>query len=80
MFTKGDFIDFLVDSTKEYYKNGIEKSLLKNNHMNKYKGDKIGDEIIKAIIVDYANFMAMKQGIDLAMYSSDLEEGNDYYD
>jgi hypothetical protein len=71
--TKGDFAKYLTDSLKEYYKYGVLRSIKNNRHMNKFTGDYIDDEATKAILVDFINLLCYKQGIDLAMYTSDLK-------
>jgi hypothetical protein len=58
---------------KEYRNSGVLKSVRRNNHMNDYKGENVSQETLDAVLVDFVNFLGMQQGIDLAMYTSDLK-------
>ena len=67
-------VDFIVRNVKEYYNKGVIDSIKKNSHMNNYKGEDVSEEAIKAILVDFTNFLAMESGIDLAMYTKYLND------
>lgn len=72
---KGEFADMLINQVKEYYKNGVIESITRNKHMNKYREGDINtqDEFIKAVLVDFVNYLCTKQFIDLALYTKDLD-------
>jgi len=67
-----DVLEIITSNAKEYYNDGVIESLKRNQHMNNYEGEDVNDETIKAILVDFINFIGMKQGVDYAMYTRDL--------
>jgi hypothetical protein len=71
--TRGELVEWLVKNVKEYRNSGVLKSVRRNNHMNDYKGENVSQETLDAVLVDFVNFLGMQQGIDLAMYTSDLK-------
>lgn len=70
--SRREYVDLIVSGIKDYYNTRVMDSIKRNKHMNKYSGETVSDETVKAIIVDVANYLAFKQGIDLAMYTEDL--------
>lgn len=66
----------MLELTKKYaseYSEGAKASLVRNNHMNGIKKDEEVDQrVIDAVLVDFINFIGVKQGIDYALYTSDL--------
>jgi hypothetical protein len=72
MFTNGDLIDLLDNSAKRYI-TGSKASVIRNKHMNNLKkSDKIDQDVIDAVVVDFINFVGGERGIDVGMYVSDL--------
>jgi hypothetical protein len=43
-----------------------------DGQMNKYNCDKVGDENVKAILVDFVDFLVKMQGVDLIRCPKDL--------
>jgi hypothetical protein len=72
--TRGDLVFLIADYAKQYRKAGVLESVARNRHMNQYEGEQVSPQTIDAILVDFVNFVGVKQGIDLAMYTSDLDE------
>lgn len=71
---KKELLDILVANAKEYRKQDVPASLTRNRHMNQYEGERISGQTIDAILADYINFVAYKQGVDLGLYTKDFEE------
>lgn len=69
---KGELCDWLVKIGKKYRND--KTSLIRNNHMHDYEGQPPSQELVDAIVVGLINTMAMEQGIDLALYASDLRK------
>lgn len=72
MVTKRDVLEYLVRQAKIYAPTGIE-SLEKNAHMHKYDGPPISQDALEAVVVDFINFAAYQQAVDLALYTRDLK-------
>lgn len=70
---KRDLLKMLEENAKEYRKDAFS-SIRRNNHMNKATGQDIDQRDIDALLVDFVNFVAMRQGVDLGLYTKDLEE------
>jgi hypothetical protein len=77
---KGDFCEMLSRYAAEYSNSGVLKSVEINNHMNNYKGEIISQDTIDAILVDFVNFIGMKQGIDYDLCVSDLVNQEEIYE
>ena len=71
--TRGELCDWLVARLKDYKSGGILESVKRNSHMNEYKNEKVSQETVDAILVDFVNFLAGSQCIDLALYTKDLK-------
>ena len=71
---KGEYLSILSDNAKKYYANDVLKSVKRNSHMNNYNDENISDETIKAILVDFINFVGMEMGVDYAMYSKNITD------
>jgi len=71
--TKGELCNMLVDRANEYRSNGILKSLKRNNHMNNFSDKKLKQSTADAILVDFINYVAACQGMDLGLYTKHLE-------
>ena len=63
-----DLLNMLSNEAKTYCPNAVE-SVIRNGHMNEFKGDGISQ-----LIVDFINYVASGQGIDYGMYTKDLRE------
>lgn len=63
----------LVTCAKEYNKQAQE-SVTRNSHMNELNtGDVLNPKHTEAVLVDFINFVGVHQGIDLALYTSDIK-------
>jgi hypothetical protein len=71
--TKIELLEMLTRNAKDYRKGGVLASLERNRHMNQYEGEKVSGQTIDAILVDFINHVAARQGIDYALYTSDLD-------
>lgn len=70
--TKGELVKMVERNAQDYRRFAIE-SLLNNNHMNNLKvGEVISQTHIDAILVDFVNYVARFQGLDLGFYVKDL--------
>lgn len=73
--TKGELMNMLVGYAKEYAEDA-PNSTLRNEHMNELKRDNyyvVPSRITTdAVIVDFVNFIGMRQGMDLGFYTKDL--------
>lgn len=69
---KRELLDMLVENVKEYKRDGVLLSLKRNGHMNQYEGERVSGQTIDAVLVDFVNFVAMKQGVDLGLYTRDI--------
>ena len=70
--TRGALVEMLVKQAKDYRKEGVLKSVRRNEHMNDYTGQEVSQESIDAILTDFVNYMAAQQGMDLGLYAKDL--------
>jgi hypothetical protein len=70
---KGELVTMLSEQAKQYVK-GAQESLQRNVHMNTLRPTQhpVEQEIIDAIVVDFTNYLAARQGIDLALYTRDV--------
>jgi len=70
------FIHHVENNVKCYIKIAKE-SVFRNKHMNELKNinglDNLDQKIIDALFVDFINFVALKKGVDYAMYTKDLK-------
>jgi hypothetical protein len=70
-----DVLNFLVSYAKKYVKEGKD-SVKKNRHMNELeKDDSVTQQQVEAVVVDFINYIGVKCGIDYALYTSDVQEG-----
>jgi len=77
--TKGDLWQYLFRVAKDYVRQGVQASLVRNNHMHKApttKKEVIGysTDIAEAILVDFINKVGMDQGLDVGLYTKHLHE------
>lgn len=70
--TRGELVKLIDETMRLYRANGILDSVKRNSHMNEYKNEKVSQKTLDAIMVDFVNFVASTQGIDYALYTSDL--------
>ena len=66
------YLEELMKYAKLYVENGASDSVIRNGHMNEFVGNNIPVAVSDVIVVDFLNFIAGQKGIDLAMYTSDL--------
>jgi len=72
--TRGEFLNRIVDDAKEYCP-GALKSVLRNCRMsNINENDICSQEFVEALLVDFINFIAKGQCIDLGLYTKHLHE------
>ena len=68
----------MLELTKKYadgYSKESKTSLVRNNHMNEIlESQQIEQKVIDAVLVDFINYIAVKHGIDYAIYTSDLRK------
>lgn len=69
-----EYLESLAKHAKAYVKNGV-KYVKQNCHMNEITpDDNITQEQMEAVVVDFINFVGARQGVDFAMYTSDLAD------
>jgi len=73
ILTKGKLCKLLENCLNDYRKQGVLKSIKQNKHMNNYNGERISQNTIDAILVDFINYIAQEQGLDLGLYTKHLE-------
>ena len=71
--TRKDLLFMLAENAKEYRKDALA-SIRRNSHMNKATGADIDQRDIDALLVDFVNFVGMRQCMDFGMYTKDLDE------
>ena len=76
MMTLIELCDLMTRCAKEYRNQpgGVGESLRRNQHMHEYRSWEIVPELSDAVLTDFVNFVARDQGVDLAMYASDLSQ------
>jgi len=70
-------IDLLSSMTAyaKIYNKQAQSSLVRNNHMNELQKDEVVDKKhIEAVLVDFINFIGVKNSVDYALYTEDLQE------
>lgn len=78
IMTAGEYMSMIEKHIKEYHKNGVLASLKRSSHMSKYKGQKVSQDVIDAILVDVINYLGLKQCLDYGMYTKDLYQERKY--
>jgi hypothetical protein len=68
-----EFLELVTKYAKEYVKGGVS-SVHRNFHMNNIKDESLTQDQLEAVIVDFINYMGVKNCIDYAMYTSDLSK------
>jgi hypothetical protein len=51
-----------------------KESIMRNNHMNDITEINIKEDEINALLVDFINYIGMKQGVDYALYTTDFKK------
>lgn len=76
--TKVELLEMLMSCAKRYAKGGIQ-SVSRNMHMNQSAEFEtpLTQQHLDAVVVDFVNYVALMQGVDLALYTSDLQETSD---
>jgi len=72
--TVGQLLKTLSIYAKDYSEVAGE-SIKRNGHMNNFPADREVDKLlVDAAIVDFINYIGMRNCVDYAMYTSDLEK------
>ena len=70
--TKIDLLDMMKKYADEY-RESANASVKRNKHMNCATGSPIPQEDVDALLVDFINYVGVKQGVDYALYTNDLK-------
>lgn len=68
-----EMLTILTNYAKEYTKDGVN-SVNRNSHMNEIKNEDINQKQLDAAIVDYINYIGVRNCVDYALYTSDLKK------
>lgn len=71
--TRGELCRMLEEVAKQYRKDA-NASLKRNRHMHQYRGARLSQVCIDAILVDFINAVGCFQGLDLGLDSKDLKK------
>jgi hypothetical protein len=72
--TKIDLLNMLTRDAKVYRKDAA-KSIIRNRHMNTCPSNQIIDPVlVDALLTDFINYVGAVQGVDYALYTSDLNK------
>jgi hypothetical protein len=69
-----ELLDMLIRHAKEYRVDRLS-SLARNTHMHDVTLEALAatsPDVLDAVMVDYLNFVAARQGVDLGLYAEDL--------
>lgn len=70
---KTEVLNMFTEYAKEHRKD-VQSSITRNNHMNDIQPTEIIQQrVIDAILVDFINYVGIKQGIDYGLYTLDIE-------
>lgn len=72
--TNAELLEMLVENLKDYRVDRYA-SLARNTHMHDASLEMLAatsPDILDAVLVDYLNFVAVRQGVDLALYAEDI--------
>ena len=71
-----ELLELIEKNVKNYRHEGIANSIIRNSHMNNFKGtvEDIDPDLVDAILVDFVNFLARNQCVDYGMYTCDLDK------
>lgn len=69
-----DYADLIVNAAKAYVQQegGVQASLARNRHMHRAAAEKFDSDVAHAVVTDFVNFLAYRQGLDLGFYADDL--------
>lgn len=70
--TNGEFMDMVINDLKAYHKADPMASVKRNIHMSDYYGQPVAPQTVDALLVDFVNFIGMRRGMDLGLYTRDL--------
>lgn len=67
-----DLLDMLVNQAKKHREDTVD-SINRDRHMNTLGGTcDLSQEEVDAVLVSFINYVALCQGVDLALYTIDL--------
>jgi len=66
-------LEMLTNNAREYRMTANE-SVKRNSHMNSSTGTAIDQKDVDAMLTDFVNFVANKQGVDYGLYATDLAD------
>ena len=64
----------LLETDAKRYRLTAKQSIQRNHHMNTCRYPIASQNFIDALLVDFINFIAQRQGLDLGLYTKDLRE------
>ena len=73
--TKAEYLEILTAFAKDFRIDAMA-DVKRNTHMNKYTGADIAQDDVDAILVAFINFIGYRNGVDYALYTSDLVKTN----
>jgi hypothetical protein len=62
----------LLENKAKTYRLTALSSIKRNKHMNDCKNPRASQNIIDALLVDFINYVALGQGLNLGLYTKDL--------
>lgn len=68
----GNFLAICKNYAREY-RTLANDSIRRNRHMNHATENPIPQNDIDAMLVDFINFMGVRNGVDYALYTSDIQ-------
>ncbi len=67
-----ELLEVLVEAAR-HYASDAPASVQRNSHMSDYDGPAPTRDLTDAVIVDFINAVAVRHGVDLALYAKDLD-------
>jgi len=77
--TKQAFLEMITRNAKEY-RLKCKDSLKRNSHihaLSDFEKATIQQPMVDAVLADFVNFVAMRQGVDWGLYTKDLCDSTD---
>jgi len=74
-----EFLEMTTKFAKDYVPNAAE-SIGRNSHMHNVNEDyakSLSQDVVEAVLVDFINYMGMRNGVDYALNASDLKHTED---
>lgn len=69
-----EMANLLTNYAKTYHKENGVNGVVRNKHMNAYRGDAPIQELVDAVVVDFVNFIMVRgAGMDLGLYTKDIQ-------